>query len=59
MNTDEKIPKWAEKYLNDFSARMEKLENPTQEPPDPAKEAEDEFIKTMAEINDTSQIDRW
>lgn len=58
MSTDEKFSEWAEKYLNDFEERMKKLENPTQEQPDPAKEAEDEFIKTMKEINATSQTDQ-
>ena len=37
---------------------MKKLESPDKEPPDLAKEAEDAFIKTMKEINDTSQTDQ-
>jgi hypothetical protein len=34
---------------------MEKLENPDKEPTDPTKEAEDEFIKMMQEINTDNQ----
>lgn len=55
MSAEEKIPEWAQKYLENFEERMKKLESPDKEPPDLAKEAEDEFIKMMQEINTDNQ----
>lgn len=44
--------------LDAFEERMDKLENPgsqKQENPDPAKQAEDNFITMMQEINSSGQ----
>jgi hypothetical protein len=49
MSTTE-TPTWASKYLDDFETRMKKLETPPHKA-DAAKEAEDNFIQTMREIN--------
>jgi len=59
MSEPEIIPSWAKKYLDDFEARMEKLENPGgQKQPDEAKEKEDEFVTMMKKINGDAQVDQ-
>ena len=57
MSTTE-TPNWAEKYLDNFEERMDKLENPGgKKQPDEARQREDEFVNLMKEINTGPQAD--
>lgn len=57
MSTEDRM----KAMLDAFEERMDKLENPgsqKQENPDPAKQAEDNFITMMQEINAGPQADQ-
>lgn len=56
MSTEE-TPSWAKKYLDNFEARMDGLENPGKQKP-PGPDPENDFIDLMREINTNGQADQ-